>query len=79
MKHPWNKGEARGQITDVFGALCAMPDMVSDEGRRQAVFFDSCHGKCEMHEFRAPNRIAKGPAACGRSRLSAGLGAEDEE
>ncbi len=28
---------------------------------------------------RAVERRAKGPAACGRSRLSAGLGAEDEE
>jgi hypothetical protein len=29
--------------------------MVSEEGRRQAVFFDGGHGMCEMHEFRAPN------------------------
>ena len=63
MKHPWNKGEARGQITDVFGALCAIPDMVSDEGRLQAVFFDSGHGKCEMHEFRAHNaQVHRRPA-----------------
>jgi len=51
MKHPWNKSEARGRITEVFGSLCAAPDMVSEEGRRQAVFFDGGHGKCEMHEF----------------------------
>ena len=55
MKHPWNNGEARGRITEVFGALCAVPDIVSEEGRRQAVFFDSGHGMCEIHEFRAHN------------------------
>lgn len=59
MKHPWNNGEARGRITEVFGSLCAVPDMVSEEGRRQAVFFDGGHGMCEMHEFRAPNVEAK--------------------
>ena len=51
----FDSGDARGRITDVFGALCAVPDMVSEEGRRKAVFFDGGHGVCEMHEFRAPN------------------------
>lgn len=39
MKHPWNEGAAKGRVTEIMGALCAMPDMVSAEGRRQAVFF----------------------------------------
>lgn len=63
MKHPWNDGAAKGRVTEVFGALCAVPDM-SEEGRRTAVFFDSGHGKCEMHEFKTPNaeltRLAEG-------------------
>lgn len=54
MKHPWNEGKAQGRITDIFGALCAAPEMMSAEGRRQAVFFDTGHGMCEMHEFRTP-------------------------
>ena len=62
MKHPWNNGEARGRITEVFGSLCAVPDMVSEKGRRQAVFFDGGHGMCEMHEFRAHNATSS-PAA----------------
>ena len=56
MKHPWNAGAAKGRITEIFGALCAVPDMgVSDGGRRQAVCFDTGHGMCEMHEFVTPN------------------------
>jgi len=79
MKHPWNKGEARGRITEIFGALCAVPDMVSEEGRRQAVFFDGGHGMCEMHEFRAPNALAQADAACGVSPGAMGSAAGDTE
>jgi hypothetical protein len=61
MKHPRNEGKAKGRITEIFGALCAVPDMVSPEGRRQAVFFDAGHGMCEMHEFRTPNARLTGP------------------
>lgn len=56
MKHPWNTGDAKGSISEVFGALCAVPDMVDADGRRQAVFFETNHGMCEMHEHRAPVR-----------------------
>jgi len=66
MKHPWNAGAAKGRITEIFGALCAVPDMgVSDGGRRQAVFFDTGHGMCEMHEFVTPNAEVTG---LGRNR-----------
>lgn len=61
MKHPWNHGKAKGSITEIFGALCAVPDMgVSAGGRRQAVFFDAMHGMCEMHESLPDNAEVKG-------------------
>lgn len=52
MKHPANEGAGKGAISEIYGALCALPDMVSEEGRRQAVFFESGHGRCESHDFR---------------------------
>mgnify|MGYP001306920983 CR=1 FL=1 len=63
MKHPWNAGKAQGRITEIFGALCAVPDMMSAEGRRQAVFFETGHGMCEMHDFRAPSVVDQKQAA----------------
>lgn len=68
MKHPWNDGEAKGRITEIFGALCAVPDMVSDEGRRQAVFFQRVHGICEMHRFKTPNSGVERGAEGGSAR-----------
>lgn len=53
MKHPWSAGAAKGGCTEVMGALCAEPSMpLGDGGQRTAVFFDSLHGMCEMHEHR---------------------------
>jgi hypothetical protein len=64
MKHPWNHGKAKGSITEIFGALCAVPDMgVSAGGRRHAVFFDTGHGMCEMHESLPSNAESNGALA----------------
>ena len=55
MKHPWNSGESSGRITEQFGWLCAVPDMLTQNGVRQAIFFQREHGMCEEHEWRSGN------------------------
>ncbi|MCP4100534.1 MAG: hypothetical protein GY750_03785 [Lentisphaerae bacterium] len=47
MKHPLNKGEAKGSILTVFGYACGSP---SEQETKSVIFFDSEHGMCEMHE-----------------------------
>jgi hypothetical protein len=46
MKHPWNKGGARGRITEQLGWVCSNPLDVED-GR--VIFFDREHSMCELH------------------------------
>ena len=57
MKHPWNGGDAKGQISEIFGALCAVPGMgPSKQGRRRAIFMQNPHGMCECHDHIAKRR-----------------------
>lgn len=48
MKHPWNKGKAKGEVTEQMGFACAPPDFIED-GIRKVIYMDSQHGLCEMH------------------------------
>lgn len=47
MKHPWNKGCAKGAISELMGYACGSPLY---EGSGNVIFFDRKHGMCEMHE-----------------------------
>lgn len=40
-KHPWNKGKAKGSISELFGYGCLAPE------ERTIIFFDKEHGLCE--------------------------------
>ncbi len=46
MKHPWNKGDAKGSISELMGYICGSP---LDKGVGNVIFFDRKHGMCEMH------------------------------
>lgn len=48
MKHPWNSGESKGRIIELFGYVCNSPDL------ENGIFFDKDHnhGLCEVHEFK---------------------------
>jgi len=62
VKHPWNKGEAKGSINETYGYGCAVFSMSTvnvdllhqsvenpNETSRSIVFFENSHGFCEMH------------------------------
>ena len=49
MKHPWNKGDGKGRISDVMGYGCEMPEFQTKEGKPQLIFFDNEHGMCECY------------------------------
>lgn len=51
LKHPWNKGDAKGSIKEVFGYGC---DVFSAESNKVIIFSDSQYGECELHSFK-PN------------------------
>jgi hypothetical protein len=51
LAHPWNKGFAKGRVTEVIGWLCTEPTFLEGE-TPGAVFSDSKHGLCEMHEVK---------------------------
>lgn len=48
MKHPWNKGEGKGSISEQFGYACTG---FLSEGENLAIYYDMSHkhGMCEMH------------------------------
>lgn len=51
MKHPWNKGVSKGDITEPMGWGCSPPEF-SENNIQKIVFFDSIQIMCEMHEFK---------------------------
>lgn len=54
FKHPWNKGDGKGHITDVMGFGCDMAgdDLYEGLPMIAIMFMDSIHGMCEMHQHR---------------------------
>jgi len=46
--HPWNKTFAKGRMSERLGYVCISPDLFDTNEQRQAVFFDSEHGLCEL-------------------------------
>lgn len=52
MKHPWNKGEAKGRITELMGYACPMGD---EEGSIKLMFLQREHSACELHEYKENN------------------------
>ena len=55
FKHPWNKGDGKGRMTDVMGFGCDSSHDNLYEGIPAIIFMDARHGICEMHELKPPN------------------------
>jgi hypothetical protein len=51
-KHPWNKGEGKGRITEKMGNVC----MMEGDDSYPLIYFDADHGMCEMHVY-SPKKI----------------------
>lgn len=52
-KHPWNKGESKGSISENFGYGCKVFRFLEDgSNENQIIFFESQYGLCEMHDFK---------------------------
>lgn len=47
-KHPFNKGIAKGEVTEQLGYVCLNPDFAPT-----TIFLDREHGMCEMFDFKA--------------------------
>jgi hypothetical protein len=47
MKHPMNKGESKGSISEKFGNVCTY----DEDGSMEFVFSDREHGMCEGHSI----------------------------
>lgn len=50
FKHPWNKGDGKGSVSDVMGFGCDMVHFDFCDGIPAIMFMDNRHGMCEMHE-----------------------------
>ena len=50
-KHPWNKGDGKGSISEKMGNVCTAGPVTEDQSMKY-IFFDADHGMCEMHEFK---------------------------
>ena len=48
-KHPLNKGEFKGSITDAHGFVCVAGEVFEGKG---AMYMDSDNWLCELHEWR---------------------------
>ena len=60
FKHPWNKGDGKGRMTDVMGFGCDSSHDNLYEGIPAIIFMDARHGMCEMHELKVPNVKVRG-------------------
>lgn len=49
-KHPWNKSDGKGRISETMGYGCSCPDLTDGEKLPQIIFFDENHGMCEMYQ-----------------------------
>jgi len=50
MKHPWNKGEGKGRMSEVMGYGCLKVE--------EAIFFEKEHGMCECYDAATPKPSA---------------------
>jgi hypothetical protein len=46
-KHPWNKGEGKGSISETMGYACAV--QLDEQSRDKIIFFDKINVGCELH------------------------------
>jgi hypothetical protein len=46
-KHPWNKGEGKGSVSENMGYVCAV--QLDNQVRDNVIYFDNDFGGCELH------------------------------
>jgi len=47
-KHPMNKGNSNGSISDVFGYGCTTLGLMDKDN--SVIFYETKHGMCEMYD-----------------------------
>jgi hypothetical protein len=54
-KHPWNKGEGKGSVSESMGYVCAV--QLDNQVRDNVIYFDNDFGGCELHTEELYNKF----------------------